>query len=296
MGRPPKGKTWMSTIEIKNVTKAFGKTIALKNVSATIADGKICGFLGRNGAGKTTLLNIITNRLFADQGQVLIDGEPALENDRAQAKLFLMTEKTLYPDDHKVQDVFQITRGFYPQFDLDYAAALADRFKLETKKRIGALSTGYLSIFKMILTLASNAPVLIFDEPVLGLDANHRDLFYKELIALYNTTPKTVLLSTHLIEEAAGLLEEVIILKEGQVLLTQPVEDLLQLAYTVSGSQEAVDSYAAGKKVIREEVLGRFKASTIYQKRSSTDKETLTQLGLDLTPARLQELFISLTN
>jgi ABC-2 type transport system ATP-binding protein len=286
----------MSTIEIKNVSKAYGKTVALKNVTATIADGKICGFLGRNGAGKTTLLNIITNRLFADQGQVLIDGEPALENDRAQAKIFYMTEKTLYPNDMKARDVFRLTQGFYPQFDLGYAAALADRFKLETGKKIGELSTGYLSIFKLILTLASNAPVIIFDEPVLGLDANHRDLFYKELVAHYNAAPKTVILSTHLIEEAARLLEEVIIIKEGQILLTQPVEELLALAYTVSGSQENVDRYAVGKKVIREEALGRFKAATIYQKRNGTDQETLAQLGLDLAPARLQELFISLTH
>jgi ABC-2 type transport system ATP-binding protein len=286
----------MSTIEIKNVSKAYGKTAALKNVSATIADGKICGFLGRNGAGKTTLLNIITNRLFADWGEVWIDGEPALENDRAQAKIFYMTEKTLYPEDMKVRDVFKLTRGFYPQFDLDYANILAERFKLETVKRVGGLSTGYLSIFKLILTLAANAPVSIFDEPVLGLDANHRDLFYKELVAHYNASPNTVILSTHLIEEAAGLLEEAIIIKEGEILLAQPVEDLLQLAYTVSGSQADVDRYASGKKVIREEALGRFKAATIFQKRNGTDQEALAQLGLDLTPARLQELFISLTN
>ena len=105
-----------------------------------------------------------------------------------------------------------------------------------------------------------------------------------------------MILSTHLIEEAAGLLEEVIIIKEGQILLTQPVEDLLRLAYTVSGSQENVDRYAAGKKVIREETLGRFKAATIYQKRNGSDQEALAQLGLELTPARLQELIISLTN
>jgi ABC-2 type transport system ATP-binding protein len=286
----------MSTIEIKNVSKAYGKTVALKNVTATFTAGKICGFLGRNGAGKTTLLNIITNRLFADQGQVFIDGEPALENDRAQAKIFYMTEKTLYPKDMKVRAVFQLTRGFYPRFDLEYADLLADRFKLETKKRIDALSTGYLSIFKLILTLASNAPVIIFDEPVLGLDANHRDLFYKELVTHYSAAPSTVILSTHLIEEAAALLEEVIVIKEGQILLTQPVEELLQLAYTVSGSQENVDRYIAGKKVIREEALGRFKTATIFQKRGSADQGALSQLGLDLAPARLQELFISLTN
>jgi ABC-2 type transport system ATP-binding protein len=286
----------MSTLEIKNVSKSYGKTVALKNVSATIADGKICGLLGRNGAGKTTLLNIVTNHLFANPGLVWIDGEPAVENDQAQAKIFYMTEKTLYPKNMRVRDVFQLTGGFYPQFDPVYAGHLADRFKLETRKKIGGLSTGYLSIFKLVLALASNAPVIIFDEPVLGLDANHRDLFYRELVAHYTASSNTVILSTHLIEEAAGLLEEVIILKEGQILLTQPVEDILQLAYTVSGSQENVDRYVTGKKVIREEALGRFKAATIYQKRNGEDQDSLAQLGLDLTPARLQELFISLTN
>lgn len=286
----------MSTIEIKNVSKSYGKTAALKNVSTTIHHGKIFGLLGRNGAGKTTLLNIVTNRLFADQGQVLIDGEPAAENDRIQAKIFYMTENTLYPKNMKVQDVFQLTSGFYPQFDPGYAGGLAERFELETGKKVGSLSTGYRSIFKLVLTLASNAPVIIFDEPALGLDANHRDLFYKELIAHYNAAPHTVILSTHLIQEAAGLLEDVIIIKEGQILFTQPVEDILQLAYTVSGGQENVDRYTPGKKVIREETLGHFKTATIYQQRSSTDKENLTQLGLDVTPAGLQELIISLTN
>ena len=286
----------MSTIEIQNVSKSYGKTVALKNVTATIADGKIYGLLGRNGAGKTTLLNIVTNRIFADQGQVWIDGEPALENDRAQAKIFYMTEMTLYPKEMRVRDVFKLTQGFYPQFNQEYAVALSDRFKLEIHQKIGRLSTGYLSIFKLILTLASNAPLIIFDEPVLGLDANHRDLFYKELLALYNESPRTVILSTHLIEEAAGMLEEVIIIKEGQILITQPVEELLQLAYTVSGSQESVDRFAAGKKVIREEALGSFKAATIYQKRNGKDQADLTRLGLELSPARLQELIINLTN
>lgn len=286
----------MSRIEIKHVSKAYGKTVALKNVSAVFADGKISGFLGRNGAGKTTLLDIITNRKFADQGQVWIDGEPAVENDPAQAKIFYMTEKNLYPNDMKVRGVFDLTRRFYPHFDLGYAGCLADQFKLDPGKKITSLSTGYQSIFKIILTLASNAAVLIFDEPVLGLDANHREMFYKEILAQYNATPKTVILSTHLIEEAGGLLEEVLIIKEGQILLNQPVEELLQLAYTVSGSQENVDRYMTGKKVIREEALGRFKAATIFQQRSSADREALAQLGLDLTPARLQELFINLTN
>lgn len=290
------GKIQMSTIEISNVSKSYGKTKALKNVSATIKGNKICGFIGRNGAGKTTLINILTNRIFADQGKVFIDGEPSIENDHVQENIFCMAEKTLYPKSMKIRDAFQLTLGFYPQLDLNYASQLADNFKLEFSKRVGGLSTGYLSIFKLILTLSSNAPIIIFDEPVLGLDANHRDLFYKEIVAHHKASPSTVILSTHLIEEAASLFDEVIIIREGQILLSQPVDEILQLAYTVSGNQENVTRYTIGKQVIREESLGRFKAATIYQNRNHVDLEELSQLGLDLTSARLQELFISLTN
>lgn len=286
----------MSDIEIRHVSKAYGKTKALNDVSVAITGAKVYGLLGRNGAGKTTLLNILTNRIFADSGEIRVDGEPAMENDRAQAKIFYMTEQTLYPKNMRVRNVFHLTRGFYPAFDLTYAHTLAERFQLRPESRIGALSTGYLSIFKLILTLASNAPVMIFDEPVLGLDANHRDLFYRELLARYQAAPNTVILSTHLIEEAATLLEEVIILKEGQVLFARPVDELLQLAYVVSGSQENIDRYAEGKRVIREEALGRYKSITVYQPCSSADQEMLARLGLDQAPARLQELFINLTN
>jgi ABC-2 type transport system ATP-binding protein len=121
-------------------------------------------------------------------------------------------------------------------------------------------------------------------------------LFYRELIAHYNTSSQTVVLSTHLIEEAAGLLEDVIMIKEGQILLTQPVDEVLQSAYTVSGSQENVDRYIMGKKVVREEALGLYKTATIYQKPDVADREALAHDGLQMAPVRLQELFISLTN
>lgn len=286
----------MHKVEFQNVSKAYGRVQALRSVTAGIPTGTICGLLGRNGAGKTTLLNILTNRIFADQGQALVDGQPAVENEAAQAGIFYMTEKTLYPGELSVQEVFDLTRTFYPGFDREAAAALAKRFQLVTKKTIGALSTGYRSIFKLVLALASNAPLLVFDEPVLGLDANHRDLFYRELAGRFDPQRQTVILSTHLIEEAAGMLEEVIILKEGQVLLAQPVEAILQLAYSVSGSQENVDAFTAGKKVLREESLGRYKMATIYQPRNGADQAALAALDLELSPVRLQELIVRLTD
>ena len=107
----------MTGIQIQELTKRFGDNVALQNVSLTFQPGKIYGLLGRNGAGKSTLLGIAANRLFADSGQVLIDGEPACENDRAQKKLYMMSEKNLYPKDMRVRDVFRWSERFFGSFD-----------------------------------------------------------------------------------------------------------------------------------------------------------------------------------
>src|SRR5699024_9743039 len=133
--------------------------------------------------------------------------------------VYYMVEHNLYPGSLKVRDAFKWTNEFYPNFSLDYAQDLGDRFGLNGKKKVKELSTGYSTIFKVILALASNAKFIFFDEPILGLDANHRDLLYREILASYNEKPKTIVLSTHLIDEIADLLEEVIIIDQGRLVL-----------------------------------------------------------------------------
>ena len=196
----------------------------------------------------------------------------------------------------KVKEAFRWTKEFYPDFNMEYAVGLSKKFELNPNMKITSLSNGYNTIFKLILALSCGAPVILFDEPALGLDANHRELFYKELIAHYGEHPKTVVISTHLIDEVSSLLEDVIIIKEGEIILEQPIEEVLQMAYTISGDGENVDKYAMDKNIIREENMGKYKSVTIYQKRDSADKEAISRLGLEIAPARLQELFISLTN
>lgn len=286
----------MDLISFKNVSKSYGNVQALAQVSLTLEPNKIYGLLGRNGAGKTTMLNILTNKIFPTDGQVLLNGENVTENDKAQAQIFYMSEMNLYPEGMKVAQVFRWTKEFYPSFDAAYAHNLAKKFELNIKKKVKELSTGYSSIFKLILTLAANTPIIIFDEPILGLDANHRDLFYKELIAKYNETPQTIIISTHLIDEVADVIEEAIIIKTGRIMLQQQVEQLLQSAYTVSGEESKVDEFTSNKKVIHQEMLGRFKSATVYEICDSKAKELAASLALDITSAPLQKLFIYLTN
>ena len=175
---------------------------------------------------------------------------------------------------------------------MEYAMNLSQKFELNTKKAIKNLSTGYTSIFKIIIALACNAETILLDEPILGLDAFHRDLFYRELLTNYSDNPRTIVISTHLIEEAADIIEEVIILKEGEVLLQESVEDVLSKGYTVSGPAGKVDAYVAGKQTIGSDTIGGLKSAYLFDE---APKGSLSE-GLEIAKLDLQKMFIHLTN
>lgn len=286
----------MSEIKIKNITQYYGNVCALDNLTLTIEENKIYGLLGRNGAGKTTLLNLITNRLFPTSGEITIDDENVHENDNAIGKIFFMTEENLYPENMTVKEVYKWTKGFYPLFDLDYAYSLCEKFELNPNKKVKSLSTGYNSIFKLITTLASNAEILIFDEPILGLDAHHRDLFYKELVANYIQSPKTIILSTHIIEEISDLLERVIIIKDKGITVNESVENLLKSAYCVVGNSDNIEKFIEDKNCIHMDQMVSYKSATILGDLTNTDKKLAEQLNLEIAKVELQKLFIYLTN
>ena len=282
----------MNGIEVKNITKTFGSVRALHDVSVTIEPNKIYGLLGRNGARKTTLLNIITNRIFADSGSVTIDDKDAATNAEAMQNVYMMSEKNYYPESMKVKEMFRWSKEFYPSFDVDYANSLAQKFELDTNKKFKALSTGYHSIVKVIIALAVGTDYVLLDEPVLGLDANHRELFYKLLIENYSSAPKTFVISTHLIEEAAGVIEDVIIIKKGAILAQRSCEEMLSESYTVSGTSNAVDEYVRGKEIIGEDSLGGLKTVYIVGKVNKSEIPSNLEIG----KADLQKLFIRMTN
>jgi len=286
----------LKAIEIKGVSKSYGNTRALDKITITIEPNRIYGLLGRNGAGKTTLLNMMTNRIFPTEGDITVDGETVYENDKVLRNMFYMSEQNLYPEGEKVKDIYKWTKEFYPSFDMEYAKGLSQKFGLDVNKKVKALSTGYTSIFKAITALASNAGIILFDEPVLGLDANHRDMFYKELIANYSECPKTIIISTHLIDEVAAVLEEAIIIKEGKLIIKQSVEELLSGAYTVSGEASKVDKYIQGKKCVGIETIGGFKSATVMEVANDKDQALAEELKVEFTKPELQKLFISLTN
>lgn len=276
------------SIEIKNITKDFGDARALDDVTLTFGDDKIYGLLGNNGAGKSTLLGILTDRLYPTKGTVTVDGENVVNNDEALGKIFLVAEQNLFPEDMAVRKAFDAAQLFYPAFDRAYADTLSVKFGLNTKKKIKALSTGYASIFRLILGLSVNTPYLLLDEPVLGLDAQHRDMFYRLLMEKYGDSPCTIVISTHLIAEAADLIEHAVIIRDGRILKDCQSEELTADVYSVSGPTGLVDAYLEGKHVLTANVLGGLKTACVQGRAGALPE------GLEFSGVNLQDYFISL--
>lgn len=281
----------MEGIQMNHVTKRYKDVAALEDVTFTFEYGKIYGFLGRNGAGKSTLANIIANRIFADEGEVRIDGLCARENMEIHEKIYCMSEADLYDTSLRVRDLFKWTDRFYDSFDQEKALQIAEKFNLDIRKRFKALSKGYQSICKLTIALALDVPYVIFDEPVLGLDANHRELFYNLLLREYEEKPRTIIIATHLIEEVANIIEEVVLIDRGKILLQETVEKLMETGYCVSGMASEVEAYCMGKNVIGSEELGNLKVAYILGEREATQNGSNVQLS----SMNLQKLFVKLT-
>lgn len=281
----------MQGIQIKNITKKYNGLTALDNVSFSFEFGKIYGFLGRNGAGKSTLINVIANRIFADEGTVLVDDVPARENMKVQEKIFCMSETDLYDKDLKIKEHFKWINRFYDSFNIDKALEISEKFNLDTDKRFKALSKGYQSIFKLTVALSLNVPYVIFDEPVLGLDANHRELFYDLLLKDYEDGERTIIIATHLIEEVAHIIEEVVLIDKGKILLQESVERLLETGYSISGITKEVDDYCTDKNVIGYDELGSLKIAYVLGEKTPLPENS----NLQISAMNLQKLFVKLT-
>ena len=283
----------MSKINVKNISKRFGSTQALDNVSIEFGENKIYGLLGNNGAGKSTLLKIITSRIFADSGELTLDGTNMVDNDKALGQMYMLSEENYYPESMKVDEALRQAGMFYPNFDNDVALELAQRFNLPLRKKITALSTGYTTIFKIVVAFSSNAPFLLLDEPVLGLDAQHRDIFYRLVIERYTANPCTMVISTHLIAEVAGIIEHCMIIKDGRIIKDAPAEELLQNGYTISGPTALLDEYLVGKEVLSSSNLGGLKTAAIGGRMPNANE---LPAGVEVGKMNLQEYFVQLMN
>ncbi|MQM26101.1 ATP-binding cassette domain-containing protein [Glycomyces albidus] len=279
------------TVNLRSVTLEYGAEPALADVDLDLEAGKIYGLLGRNGAGKTSLLSLLAAFRKPTSGEVLVGGEPVWENAPIVSRVALIREGGDFDDTETVKGTIE-SGQIRPSFDTDYAFALADRFEVPLKKRVNALSRGKRSVLAALCGLAARAELTMFDEVHLGMDAPTRDAFYKELLAEYMDRPHTVILSTHLIDEVANYLEEVVIVDKGRILRHADIETFQGMGATLTGPAAAVD--ALGLEPLAEQRLGGTKSITVAALDAAA-RERAAAAGIEVGPVGLQDLFIHLT-
>ena len=289
----------MEGLVCKNVDKNYKKTEVLKGLNLVLEKGKIYGLIGRNGAGKTTLLSLMSGQNPTTSGEITLDGTAVWENQEVLDKICFSREINAvvnagiggYLGTLRVKDYLKTASAYLPNWDQDYAEELLKIFELNKKKRLNKLSKGMLSMVTITVALASKAEFTFMDEPVAGVDVVMREEFYRILLEEFTQSGRTFVISTHIIEEAADVFEEVIMLNSGKILLKENTQDLLDRARHISGVAEAVEKVMEGKETYHPEKLGRSKGVTVLLK----EGETLEGNGeISVQPMSLQQVFVAM--
>jgi len=279
-----------NAIEIQSVTRAFGGSKALDEVSLSVPDGSIVGLLGRNGAGKTTLMSLVAGQDRPSSGRVEVFGERPYENESALSKVIFVRDNQRYPDRYDLQDVLRIARAYAPNWSTDVAGELVEGLRIPRKAPIKKFSRGQLSAVAIVLGLASRAPVTLLDEPYLGLDVTARRFFHDVLLRDYAVHPRTIVLSTHLIEESEALFDRVVILDRGRLRLDVTSEEIPDQAFVLSGPREAVDRLASSRTVLSSHTVPGLESATILGTPDASLRAEAGRGGVQVSFVSLQEL------
>lgn len=282
-------------LECKDVCKSYKDKQVLKNLNLTIESGKIYGLIGRNGAGKTTLLSVMTAQNPATEGSVTINDNQVWENEEVLKDLCFSREIIAGAQNGisamKAKDYLKTAAVYYPYWDQVMADNLVKEFELDIKKPMMKMSKGMLSMVTIIVALASKAPFTILDEPVAGLDVFMRKKFYQLLLDEYAETGRTFIISTHIIEEAADVLEEVIMLHNGKILLKENTQELIDRTFRVSGLESEVKKAVAGLKTYSPERTGRGMGVTVVLNEGDKIDDTC---DVTIQSMNLSDVFVAL--
>jgi len=286
-------------IEFTDVSIRYGRNPddeAIRDLSVHFEGGVIHGLLGRNGSGKTSLLSAVAGFRPSNSGTVTVGGLPPFENPARTEHVCMIGESGVAMDSTDVKTVLRLNARWRPYWDVEYAEHLLELFDLPRRKSVGGLSRGGKSALGIVVGLASRAPVTILDEAYLGLDAPSRYVFYDELLRDYAENPRTIIVSTHLIEEVARLFEQVTIIDDGRLVLQGSADELGARGVTVTGPRDEVERLIDGHVVLSRQHLGGTTAATIDGRLSDEERQAARVAGLELGPVGLQDLFVYLTN
>jgi ABC-2 type transport system ATP-binding protein len=277
----------MACIEARGLRKAFGNKVALDGIDLHVEEGRILGLIGPNGAGKTTALNAILG-LIPYQGELKVLGrDPWTKRDRLMCDVCFIADVAVLPRWIKVSQALDYVAGVHPRFDRAKAESFLARTTINRNNKVRELSKGMVTQLHLALVMAIDAKLLVLDEPTLGLDILYRKQFYDSLLNDYFDRSRTIILTTHQVEEIQNVLTDIMFIDRGRIVFNSSAEDLETRYLEVSVRPEQVATARALKPMHEREVFGR--SILLFD---HVERQQLTALG-DVRTAGIADLFVA---
>jgi ABC-2 type transport system ATP-binding protein len=277
----------MVCIEARGLRKAYGATVALDGVDLHVEEGRILGLIGPNGAGKSTALNAILG-LTPYQGELKVLGrDPWTQRDQLMRDVCFIADVAVLPRWMRVSQALDYVAGVHPRFDRAKAEAFLARTDIKRTSLVRQLSKGMVTQLHLALVMAIDAKLLVLDEPTLGLDLLYRKQFYDTLLNDYFDGNRTIVVTTHQVEEVQHILTDLMFINRGRIVLNCSMEDFQTRYLEVMARPEQVAAARALKPIHERQVFGR--SLMLFD---SVDRERLAQLG-EVRTASIADLFVA---
>lgn len=287
----------MNVVVCNDLTKQDGRSKAIHNMTFRLAENKITGLIGRNGAGKTTLLKIIAGYLHQSSGDIQVFSENPFNNLKVSANTIFIDNEMSFSQGLTLKELLETAGSFYPNWNHDLALRLFDYFSFNPTQYHGNLSKGMKSTFNIIVGLAARCPLTIMDEPTSGMDSATRKDFYRALLKEYIAYPRTIILSSHLLDEVEDLLEDILLIKSGEKCLHLSIDQLKAYAIGVRGKTVTVEKWTENMELISVQDIGaNISYAVIRNDRSIKELEDARQLGLEVTAVSAEDICSYLTS
>ncbi|MDO6747984.1 ABC transporter ATP-binding protein [Gilvimarinus sp. 1_MG-2023] len=274
-------------ISAQNIHKRYGQQQVLNNINLNIPAGKIVGLIGPNGAGKTTLLQVLLGLSMAGGDIAVMGRDPRQERSTMLEDVCFIADTATLPRWMSVQQVLTYTEGIHPKFDRKRAEQFLAQTQIQAQRKIRQLSKGMITQLHLALVMAIDAKLLVLDEPTLGLDLVYRRLFYDALLNDFYDQDRTIVITTHQVEEIEHLLTDVLFINGGEIVLDQTLESMAGRFLKVTVSPEKESQAQAFKPILQNRTLGG--QEYIFEDIAAEHLEPLGSVSM----ASLAEVFIA---
>ena len=276
-----------AVIHAQGIRKSYGKKIALDNVDLTIPAGRIIGLIGPNGAGKTTLLKGILGLAQVEGSLQVLGLNPFTDRVKLLEDVSFIADTAILPSWIKVSEALDYIEGVHPKFSREKAMAFLAKTKITPDNKVKSLSKGMVTQLHLALIMAIDSKLLVLDEPTLGLDIIYRKQFYESLLNDYYDAQKTIVITTHQVEEIEGILTDLIFINDGKILLETTMDELPNRFVELQVDAGAKQAALAHNPIHVRTILGGF--SMVFE---NTDANQLQALGKVTTPS-VADLFVA---